>query len=511
MIAIGLFDRGPSLSSNDDWVYQWSVRQLVAGHGLRFHPDQSALALVQTFWGWAAAMGTPSFSTLRLSALPFVGLAAGAVFLMARSLGASRPFAVLAAAALLTNPLYAAVATSFMTEPFYVGLLLAAAAAAVRWLEHDASRPACVVLVFLAAAERQHGVLIAVALTAMLAVRHLRGRRLRRIDAAWTAGLWGVCAVSQAIVPVLHLNTTAERENIIALVAANPRAVLLPLLFLPIMLGLALGAFALALATAPAEDRASRRPLWLFAFGLIGLGWSVGRWFIEGTGFPGNYVTPQGLGPITLGGVKPSVYPAVATAALTVIAIAAAVTTFVSRPQRWLPARLGLGEQFLVLLAAVQLLPIVATPVYDRYFLPLACLLPVAARLATASRHPNRSMAFGLACCLGGLLVYVVGEQDYQAWQAARDAAMRQFLVTHSAAEIHAGYEANAEYWEIPEYDLFGIARLGGRPGDLTPALDGPPGATFKLAVVGSNDPRPGVAYWSLAPGKVIVEPKAPS
>jgi hypothetical protein len=127
------FDLQAPLAHLDDWVYAWSVRQLVAGHGLRLFPEQSSLNLIQIVWSSVVLLGNTDQRLLRLSAVPFIFGAAVALWLLSRAQGADRFWSGFAAVTLIGTPIFMAVSTSFMGEPFYLGLLLAAAVAAARW------------------------------------------------------------------------------------------------------------------------------------------------------------------------------------------------------------------------------------------------------------------------------------------------------------------------------------------------------------------------------------------
>src|SRR6202171_2403762 len=127
LAALIVFDLSPPLAFNDDWMYAWSVRQLVAGHGLHSFPESTALALVQVVGGPAFSLGHADQRLLRLSVVPLVFLTAWCTYRLARRLGADRFWSLVAGTTLLAMPLFMTNATSFMSDNFYVGLLMAAA------------------------------------------------------------------------------------------------------------------------------------------------------------------------------------------------------------------------------------------------------------------------------------------------------------------------------------------------------------------------------------------------
>lgn len=504
VVAIAIWDLGVDLPFHDDWVYAWSVRQLASGHGIRFYPGQSALAQVQIGWGALVSLGHPDYRILRISALPFIGLAGVSLYRGSRLLGAAAPFALIAAAALLANPLYSSVATSYMTEPFYVGLLLAAAVAGARWLERGEGQLECVFWGTLAAAERQHGLGIPLALTAGLLLYRSR-HAINRRDVCWLAVLWTLALTVQLALPVLHLSTAAQTGHILALETVNLRGLLLPVMVLPAMVGLLLAPFLVSLFFPPKRTRFQPRLLWIGGLGALGLAWSAFLTVRGGIVFPGDYLGQASLGPAFLKGVKPAIYPVLVFLAVEGLALGTVATVFIVWPQRWRLSALSPGAALLILVALTQLAPMVETGPTDRYFLPVvACLLPITAAQASATTRPKLALAFAICTALAGVVFYSVGEQDYQAWHAARDRASRLVYAAHDPSTVNAGYEANAVYWVLPEYERRGTARSVG-PGQRAPEVTGPDHATIELAFADAGDPRPGISYDSLAPGKIII------
>jgi len=94
--------------------------------------------------------------------------------------------------------------------------------------------------------------------------------------------------------------------------------------------------------------------------------------------------------------------------------------------------------------------------------------------------------------------MYGVGEQDYLAWQAARDQAARRAYQSTPRDQVQAGFEANGVYVELPRYERTGQADLF--------AILGPSHPTVTLRFAGPSDPRSGVPYGSLAPGKIVLD-----
>ena len=514
LAAVVWFDLRVSLPSNDDWVYAWSVRQLVAGHGLRLLPEQSALALVQVGWASLVSLGHPSLTLMRLSLLPFALLAAVATFRLSTRLGA-RPFwAGLAGLSLIASPIFLSLATTFMTELFYLGLLMAAALAGFYWVEQGRASLVCGALILLAGLERQSGVALVAAVTVGLLAARSRRTVLPR---EWfVLGTLWLCAPLVLLLPsALGLSTGAHR--LAGLVTANPLRLVLAATFFPPILGLLLSPFLLALAFA---TRARARAPRLLLFGCVALAeagaLNLGSTALHGLGLlkyslwnPGNYLKISGLNPVLLFGSKPPIYPVALFLLVQAMAIGTFVAILVYHRVEWTRSGLRAGSLFLMSVAGTQMLPIVQGQIFDRYLLVVvAPLIPLIAALASRTTRPKLAAAWAFMVLGLWLGMYVVGEQDYQAWLVARDRAAQLVYKEVPPSEVQAGYEANAIYWELPLYERTGKP-VGPLPSDLygEPSVNGPPNPRFRLEFAGPGDPRPGVSDWSLAPGRIVIVP----
>lgn len=502
--ALLYFDLQPPLAHLDDWVYAWSVRQLVAGHGLRLFPEQSSLNLVQIVWSSVVLLGNTDQRLLRLSALPFMFAAAVALWMLARTQGADRFWSVFAGAALVGTPIYMAVSSSFMGEPFYLGLLLAAAVAAVRWARSGKGASLTMTLTLLASLQRQLGLGILLAVfVGLLAARS--NRAVSRSEWAWLGfGSLGLVA-THLLLPRLGISTPMQSFREHDLLVLNVSKSLSPLFFLPLLLGFFLLPFLPAIISRPKpKGRASfltqAAIIFVVSASLIatGLLWSSGARL-----FPGDFFSNTGLGPPTAAGEKVALFTPWFFTALEVACVLCAGYLLVVRRNEWTRDNLGIGGLVLVGLSVSQLLPMIQTGFHDRYDLPVILpLLPIVAGMAT--RAPAFAAWAGL-CLLGfGLGIYVIGQQDYGAWLAARDGAARLAYQRYPPAAVAAGYEAYGVYVVLPLYD-----RTGGLPesltADLMPSLAGPPDPVVKIEFAGPDNRAPGVSYWSAAPGRMVI------
>jgi hypothetical protein len=505
LAALVIFDLSPPLAFNDDWMYGWSVRQLVAGHGLHNFPQSTALATVQVLWGAAISLGHPDQRLLRLSVVPLVLLTAWCSYWLARRLGADRFWSLVAGAALLASPLFMANATSFMSDNFYTGLVMAVAVTGVAWITGGRWRWLCVALLVMTPLQRQLGIALIPALT--LALVLWKRPTWERQDTLAVAAIWTLPAL--AVLAVDRLTVSEPLYSVIAPSQVNPGHAIFPL---PAMVGLALIPFLAALAFRPSAR--GRESGWSLASAGLGVVGAVGC-LVDlqqfGMVFPGNVLSPIGFTAI-LSGSKPPIFPGAVFRALEIAAVATFVLLFVLRRRSWTPRALGPAALLLVLIGASQFLPLLAVPwfIYDRYFFPVvAPLIPIVAALAARGHYQGAAKAWATAAIAAGLVLYGIGEQDYLAWQAARDRAAHLAYSLASPDQVQAGFEANGVYVELPRYERTGHADLF--------AILGPTEPRITLVFAPAPDPRKGmrlregVSYSSLAPGRIeLVHPTEP-
>lgn len=495
LLLLVYFDLGPPLAFNDDWMYSWSVRQLGLGHGLRLFPEASPTALVQIFWGACASLGRADPHLLRLSAIPFLALGGYSSARLAANLGADRFWSRMAGVALFGAPISMGIATGFMTDGFYIGLLLADAVCSARWLRSGKGAPLALVVALLAVLQRQVGAVIPVAVSIGLLTARRR-RTVDRLEWIWLALLWVLTLGALALPFGLGIATPNMRIGGGGPMAPSPVRLLEAVLRIPLIAGLGFVPFLVGLLS-----KRQARP----GFGTL----LAGAWIAAALVFfhsfaDDNAWTPSGLNPVTLASNKPRLFDQVVPAA-GILGVATFFVLFLRRRTDWAGVVRRPEGVFLLVLALLQLLPVLQLRMQFRYFLPcLALLVPVVAALATTPRYPRAAAGWAVAVLLIGVGVYAAGEQDYQAWQVARDRAARQAFAIAQPAQVDAGYEVAAVYVEIPMYDATGL--LPGPVGDfLQPSLIRVNEPRVTLFITGPDDSRPGVAYNSLAPGKVVI------
>jgi hypothetical protein len=499
-----LFDLGPPLAFNDDWVYAWDVRQLVAGHGLRLFPEQSANAVVGIVWAAFVTVGHTDQRLLRLSAVPFVALLACTVWWIARRLGADTFWAAVAGGAMLFEPIFLGVSTSFMTEPFYLALLMVAAASGIMWVSAGRGRVLTVVLAGLATLERPNGIGIAIAVTVtLLFFRRSLGSKG---DKSALVALIAISGLALALPMLTGLET--QMQSLRLSHAPSLDALVGSIALAPLCVGLVLIPFLVALVR---NTDAKFRPILLLVLGTASLAALFSSFeLMAGKSFnvPGNTLQAQGLNPRTIRtGIKPDLFGGL----IPVIDALAMITWLfagVVNHELWWPKHPDPARAFLVVLGVAELLTLVPSSSFDRYYLAVAApLLPVVAAHVTRIGATTWAKNWAIASSLAGVLVYAVGQQDYLAWQTARDQAARRAYAMVGVSAVDAGYEANGTYAEIPRFDQ-GRGLLGpvtGPLGDGLPSIVGPAHPRLVLRFARYDDPHPGVQYRSLAPGKIII------
>ena len=180
---------------NDDWVYGLSVKALLETGRFSLPSPASVNLLPQAYWG--ALFCLPfgfSFTALRLSTLVLGLVGVWATFATARELGAERRIALLGAALIAVNPVYFALANTFMTDVPSYAVSVASLYFLVRWTRHLHRRDALIglALSMVAILIRQAGIVLPAGFA--LAYIAVRGLNPRAIVIASTPVLVGALA-----------------------------------------------------------------------------------------------------------------------------------------------------------------------------------------------------------------------------------------------------------------------------------------------------------------------------
>lgn len=466
---------------------------------LHLYPNQSALALPQIVVGAVVAFGTHDRAALRASTLPFVALLALATALLTRTLTSRWRWAALAAAAAVASPLVAIDATSYMSDVPYLALEMGAFAAFYRWRESRRGLWIAATACVLATVQRQFGILLAPVL--LVAVLLEPGRTRRDIAVAAAGAMLSVAML--AGVGMSGIAPAAQGNRLSAL-AHLPVIYGFPvLMFAPGTIGLSL----LPLLPLLFTRRSARPSRWAAPAALALLPWAAFTVILTGGAvLPGNLFSAVTFANTPIAGSMPHLIPGPLMLVISAASVAVALA-LVYHLGSWSAGHWRAAAPLLAV-AATQLLTLVPEGGYpiDRYFMPVAApLVPLAiAAVAPIATQLRFRLTVGLTAI--ALVGFVAGEQDYAAWQAARDAAARAAYRVASPTEVFAGYEADAVYADVPNFDRTG--RTLSNEADTTRRdfdTQGPEHPRLIVEVVSPSDPRPGYSYWSLAPGKLIV------
>lgn len=488
LLAVALFDLQTALPISDEYARRWTIERLVAGHGLvllGFSPN-----LLQTVEALPLALAGVDPRVWRLVLLPWPLVQGYFSWRLAVRLGASPFWAAVGAVCLTLTPLTLFLLTGFMTEVAFWAAWSALAYLAVVAVDEDRGWSACTAVVGLAVLQRQQAIAVVPILSAWFLfkrreIRDWRGDS-RRLAPVWLAGV-GAFAVDYFV----HLAPSAPGGF------ATPHftwvgAVAVTLLNAPTQLGLLLLPFALALL---ARREAPRRSVWEWVPAVVcGVALTYQVYVLA---------TQQALIGYGLNPSHPwtdtSPAPRILQLMAEVGALASAFILFFHRRDLWAPRTLAGARGLLVLMALSQVAVIVGERVVlDRYFLAVAIpLVPIVAAAASRSGGVRHAPVVAIGVLVAGLLTFLPAEQDFIAWLQARDLAARRAYAAASPWQVEAGFEADARYVWLPAKD----DPTGALPG----FVESPP--RYVLLTVPRSDPRPGVEYDSLTPGKVIIVP----
>jgi hypothetical protein len=499
---VAFFDLQTNLPLLDEYARRWGIQQLVAGHG--FQSLGSSPNIVQLLLAAPLAVAKTDPAVWRLTAVPFLAMQGVFVGLMARDLGAGKTWATVAGAAMICNPLNLSLSTGMMTETVFLALFGGAAWLSLRWLEDGRSRWTCIALAALATLQRPQaaGLAVAVVLGLLLIARR---KRSIRSDVPAMAVLVLVTTAALAAPGLLGAISPALAGAAPTVGAPAPQLygaafVIFVLASLPAILGLVMLPFAVGLATGRRSSEFHSRLWWILPATLGLLALAFAGVFVVGGGresiFVGNILGRSGLGATFLGGSKVSPFgPAVVI--LEVLSTASYLVLLLQRADIWTPTRLGSRGQLLVLHSATQVAFIVGHgELFDRYFLAVILpLLPIVAVAAAATPLSPAATTWAVLATLGAVVLYVIGTQDYLAWQVARHKAAQMAYAQAPVDQVEAGFEETAEnIWLPADTDPSGT---------LPRHVAAPP--RLELIFASPDDPRPGVSYSSLGPGRVVI------
>ncbi len=167
----------------DDWAYAQSVRHLLDTGQLRISEWASTTLVFQVYWGalFAKLWGGFSFTALSSSTLVFGFIASLGLYDLLRQLDLDAPAALLGSLTFVVNPIGLFLSYAFMSDIFYLGLMLLSLTFYARGVRHSAPWALLAGSVLAAGAylARQLGALIPVAVILAWVWRDAEKARVR--------------------------------------------------------------------------------------------------------------------------------------------------------------------------------------------------------------------------------------------------------------------------------------------------------------------------------------------
>jgi hypothetical protein len=470
---------------NDDWSFGLAVQYFLQLGS--FHPTgwTAMPLLTNVFWGSLFCLPEGfSFTALRVSTLTASWLGILGVYWLVRELGRSRFVALLAAFTVAYDPLYFEISNTFMTDVLCLTLMTFSAIFFLKNLKNDAVPALVAGTIFSVAAilSRQIGLAVPFAFTLVAIVTRgfkpsvlVRALAPSILGAFVLAGFQHWMAVSgrlpkaytdeggKLLTALLHPASTFPSLVHLSYVCLVSTGVLLsPLLFFA---GPALG-------RATAKTWYGAGGIFVALAGLLAYYRHTGKLFMMPLAT--NNLSLWGLGPLTL---HDAIYlpanplpmlPHGFWVVVTVIGLVGATcliyrTCSVGRyvfselvfPLKW--SHETQGGVFLLVVVAIYMGPIMLSPFFDRYLIPMIPFLAgfLAAFKSQEDGLPRVSRYALIVALLFGLAVFsVCGTRDYLAWTRARWQALDELMAKDQVKpeSIDGGFEFNGYYLYSPVY-----------------------------------------------------------
>lgn len=487
-LSLAIVNPSGEFPLNDDWAYGLTAKQLVETG--EFRPTGWGAMTLITHVAWGSLFCLPggfSFEALRLSTLAISLIGIMAAYLLMRELRQSRWSAVVVALTVAFNPIYYALSNTFMTDVPFTAMTILASVFLVRSLKWDSTFDLLMgaLLTVAATLNRQAGIATPLAFAICLVLKNgLTGRNVIRalLPSALCLGALSAFQLWTAATGRLPVHHSARSERVLE-AFADPgvfwgfvKSAYIPLPYLGWFL-LPVLVFTLGSNWAYLKGKMGTRIAMLTAALVLG-GLTLALWH-KGDLMPirGNIIVPAGIGPLTLRdtcvagtthmpGLSTHFWLAMTAAsllggAMVVIGMGVAAVSLFQKPWSGKLAPNQAMTAFVLLSAAIYMVPIFLVHFLDRYLVPLVPL--IAASIASSTSHtPKQSGAMGArllpivsSVLIGQLAVFAIcGTRDYLAWNRARWVALSE--LTHvervEPKDIDGGFEFNGQHLYNPQY-----------------------------------------------------------
>ena len=471
----------------DDWAYALAVRSLVDDGVYRIPDFVSANLGPLVHWGalfcWPFGF---SFTALRVSTLVLGLVGVGAVYFLVREVWGDRRMALVVAATVLVNPIYFALANTFMTDVPFMALIAIAMALIVRGLrrEDPAVLVSGLVTCLVAVLVRQFALVIFCGFACAWVARcRFHPREIIKAFAPLGIGIAAHVAFNQWLIQTARKGPSAGISDITAASFGEFVYSSAHELFIAIN---ELGLFLLPIAVL-CFSRSWRGPAGRRWPALVALGIGVAiAWFMvaERLTMPltGDTLHYFGIGPLMLrdtlliGWNLPPLTAAlkgfwivmtalaVAGATLIVLALATGSAGLFDRARA---LRESLRRAWPAIFFAVTALAYLAMllflatrhTLFDRYLLPLmlivALALPAMGERVAALRWRRAGYAFAGIFLVGSACFSVISTHDFLAWNRTRWMALHDLMHEDGVTprRIDGGYEFNGWFLYDPRYE----------------------------------------------------------
>ncbi len=438
---------------NDDWAYAQSVQHLL-NEGVLHVSDWASPSLIpQIYLGalFARLAGGFSFVNLRWATLFCAVISCLALYDLLRQLGLRHAESLLGVVILLVNPLFINLTYTFMSDVFFLALMLFSLACYARGFQRRSNVWLLIGSVIAAGAylERQLGVVlpIGVGLAWVLRDRRLNWRPLLLIGLIPVLSVLGhqlwlqIAGKSWATETLAVGSTTGFLTNpaswIIIAIRVLWSMTYLGIFTLPALLAWLVGRPSL---------RNTRRWSAVFIGWFIVIGVALLAFVVTNhRSMPqlANIIDHAGLGTVTLDGNKPALIPAGWLWIITLIAPlagAAQATLWTESIVRWRRARESFSAGMILVGIGLVLAIVLFAFFYDRYLL---VVVPCAAYLVLRRVKLGRWGWVSAALVSAAFLLYnVIGLSDYLGWTSVRWTTAEQLVAQGIPPErIDAGIE----------------------------------------------------------------------
>src|ERR1035437_3691079 len=507
------FDLTSNVIICDEWVYGWPVHYLAVKHILTFMPQQSAFAIPQILFSSLISFIHYDPILIRLSILPGVIAVCYFVSKLAISLGAKKNWAYMASFSVLANPIFLATAVGYESDTFFIAFLVASLYFGFQWIDNDRRQILFLFLIYLAFLQRQIGIFLLPAFFLGVLLSPLpREKKGKKLFILILSGL--VTGATYLSLNLTHIApAVAEaRFNGITSVFWPKFYDFIPNLSAWICLTILPFVCALFFKKIDLQNKAWPRRVGLLISHLVILV-SVIIFLKHGSLFVGDELSSLGLGPLQVDGYteKPPLYGFASMAVLQFVSVLC-FSYFLWKFREQLLAKLNYRYLIIIAFALPYAFFMAVIGPLDRYLIPvLVPLVSVFVVLASKTKKERLSLVFASVICLLGLGMFIVGEQDYLAWEVAVNTTAKFVYTKADPGEVSAGYEANGVYYEIPYLEKYKTQPPGYEDFRIQQQYNavryGPVHPLYCIRFASPTDTHPGVNYYSFAPGKIIFFP----